>query len=292
MRSLRALRVAVSVGALTSVLALTACSESTDSVSRDESAHARLDRETGQIITPFSEYLLFDDAAEQAVVDQSHRVYLGHCMEAAGLAFNATMAEDQVLDDRRFGLWVEDRATAYGYSDPPSTVALTWDQDAAAGGDQWQAALDRCEEEFLNDPETAAFQANNDENDFGRASELSTDAYRLAAEDPEWEAARKPWKQCLQDNDLTPPEQPEEWSAVETQQLLESDGAESSQELLRIAAIEARCNNDTSLTQRLGDLVASYEQPLIDRHEAELKPLKERKQEILQAARDYIAAKG
>ena len=42
----------------------------------------------------------------------------------------------------------------------------------------------------------------------------------------------------------------------------------------------------------LGDLVASYQQPLIDKHEAELKAAKEAKDRVLSAAREYIARNG
>lgn len=273
-------------------VSLAACGGSNASTEeRDTSARAKLDRESAQILTPFSAYLAADDPADLALMDQAKRVYTSKCMAEKGLTYTATGPEDAVLDDRTFGIWDEQLAADYGWGTKPSSVTALEEQEEAAGGDAWTMGYEECQARFEKDPDTEVLRKYNVASS-DRADELSTQALNAAAKDEEWERVHKEWAQCLTDAGLTAPKSKDMWASVDSQKLLESEGSQTTQEGIRLASIEARCNNQTSTSQRLGDLVASYQQPLIDKHEAELKPAKEDKDRVLSAAREYIARNG
>lgn len=273
-------------------VSLAACSGSDASgEERDTSARAKLDRESAQILTPLSAYLVIDDPADQALIDQAKRVYTSKCMAEKGLAYTATGPEDAVLDDRTFGIWDEKLAADYGWGTKPSSVTALEEQEEAAGGEAWTTGYEECQSRFETDPDTEVLREYNVASS-DRADELSTQALNAAAKDEEWERVHKEWAQCLTEAGLTAPKSKDTWASDESTELLESEGSQTTQESIRLASIEARCNNQTSTTQRLGDLVASYQQPLIDKHEAELKPAKEDKDRVLSAAREYIARNG
>lgn len=258
---------------------------------RDPDARAKLDRQSSQILTPFSAYLQNDDPADQALVDQAKRIFTSKCMAKKGQKFSAVGPENAIIDDRTFGMWDEKFAAQYGWGSMPSSVDMTWQEEETAGGEAWEEAYEECQTDFDADAETEALREIDQESS-ARAEELSTQAFNAAVKDEEWKRVHDEWSQCVTDAGLTAPKNSEEWASVETKKLLESEGAQTSKESIRLASIEARCNNQTSTSQRLGDLVASYQQPLIDKHEAELKPAKEAKDRILSAAREYIARNG
>ena len=56
-----------------------------------------------------------------------------------------------------------------------------------------------------------------------------------------------------------------------------------------IATIEAECNQKVGMAQRLGDIEASYQGPLIEKNQAQLNQLKEEKEKHVAKAREIIA---
>ena len=64
---------------------------------------------------------------------------------------------------------------------------------------------------------------------------------------------------------------------------------EKTQEAVRLATIEAECNQKVGMAQRLGDIEASYQGPLIEKNQAQLNQLKEEKEKHVAKAREIIA---
>ena len=75
----------------------------------------------------------------------------------------------------------------------------------------------------------------------------------------------------------------------QAQALARADPARKKEEI-RIASIEADCNEKTQLTQRLGDIEASYQAPLIKQNEAALQDVKAETAKHVDAARAYLAS--
>lgn len=287
------LRLAAALAGLSIILSACAPQET---VTRDPSVTAKLDQATGQIITPLSEYDLTDSDVDIALINQAVRVWTARCMSEAGYRYSATMAEVAISDDREYGIWFEPNARIYGWGYAPSSVDATVQEEAMAGGQEWQDAERECGERAGEDPVLAEILPSQQEQTDSMVPNLRTEAYRLASSDPEWQEAREVWWECLRAEGLEPLSGAQDWLSAQSKASLEAAGGEPTPEQLEeqivLASIEARCNNETGLTQRLGDLVASYQAPLIEKNQAALNEIKELKQDRLNRARDFIAQNG
>lgn len=278
-------------------LALAGCSQSADSapVMRDTSAHALLDRTSGEIVLPLSEYDFYDSESTVALANHATDIAFSKCMNKAGFAYSAASVEDDDdsrIGDRTYGIWNEDQARLYGYGSAPSAIDSAIEADRRAGGEQWDAAYQQCTME--PDEEIASFTPDNQELTDSLVPRLRTEAYNAASADPAWQAARESWWQCLRDAGLEPRTGSSDWSSRQADDLVAAvDGADGDkEEEIRVAYTEAHCNNETGLTQTLGDLEASYQAPLIAANQAALNDLKTENQERLTAVRDYISRNG
>ncbi|MFY9636330.1 MAG: hypothetical protein WAL27_16560 [Cellulosimicrobium cellulans] len=127
------------------------------------------------------------------------------------------------------------------------------------------------------------------------ADKLQGDAYTYASDSPLWKETREEWWACLRKNGLEPRTSDGAWLSEQAEALLtRQESAEPSSvdkaEEIRIAVAEAQCNQDVRMTQRLGDLEASYQAPLIEANKAALNEEKTRKQDYLATARTYLAS--
>ena len=87
---------------------------------------------------------------------------------------------------------------------------------------------------------------------------------------------------------MTPRTGDGEWTSKETANL-NADDPKVLEEVIRLATIEAQCSEKVRLAQRLGDLEASYQGPLIEKNQAKLNQLKEEKEKRVAKAREIIA---
>ncbi|QHC57531.1 hypothetical protein [Rathayibacter sp. VKM Ac-2760] len=231
------------------------------------------------------------------LTDRATDIAFSHCMEKSGFTSSAARMQNDPesrIGDRTYGIWNEDQARLHGYGSAPSAVETAFESDRRKGGQPWQSASDDCL--MRPDREVAALKPDNDELTTSLVPRLQTEAYNAASADPAWQAAREAWWQCLRDAGLEPRTGSGEWSSQQGVAVTAAVGADGrsidKEEEIRVASIEARCNNETALTQTLGDLEASYQAPLIAENQAALNELKTRNQERLAALRDYLARHG
>jgi len=281
------------LGAFASLAVLSGCAAG--GVEPDDSAHAYLDSVSGEIVMPLSEYAFYGRHADEQVFDTAAEAVVGECMKKKG--FTSSVARTPAdpttdLDDRTFGMWDEKRAARYGFGSADSPLDVALEQARAVGGMQWSAARDACYEDDES-VRTAMATVNPPQDEYlnSLASRLESEALTKARKDERWHRAREPWEQCLKGAGLTA-QTGEYYLTEQSYALLGNEGAGSSEEGIRLASIEALCNTESRLTQTLADLEAAYQQPLIDTNQAALNEEKERKQQLLEAARAYIAAHG
>ncbi|UCR87886.1 hypothetical protein [Mycetocola spongiae] len=244
---------------------------------------------------PLDEYAFYGRHADKHMFEAAAQAVIAECMRGRGL----TAAPVQItgdpgtdLDDRRFGIWEETRAARYGWGYPPSPLDAAITRARASGGPEWAAAYDSCNEsdadvvEAINKitPPQAEYLGSV-------ASRLEGEALAHARRDPRWREARVPWADCLTAAGLTP-EEGETYTSRQSTALLDNPAASRSEEGIRLASIEARCNSETGLTQTLADLEAAQQRPLIAENEAALTTEKTQKQKLLNAAREYLATHG
>lgn len=251
---------------------------------------AQLDHSSGAIIMPFSEYDFYDNEADIALLNRVYRIYIGRCMSEMNLPYAAATMDDdlrRVVDSRLYGIWWEQGAQQRGFAYEPSAVDAQLESDRATYGESWIQAEAQCFEDATTDEQISKFVPSPAEMNDSLVARLKSEAYLLASANEIWQSAREEWWECLRSNGLQPLTGANEWGSLEgSNSGLDLEGS------IRIATIEAKCNNETSLTQTLADLEASYQQDLIVQNQAALNEWKERKQVFLDGAREYVALYG
>lgn len=266
---------------------LVGCSPSA-SLERDTSAHATLDRETVQVRYPIDEFQLSEE--DNMVLSRARAVAMAPCIRAKGYTFD-TSDDEAPAEYRPYGLWSVERAGTFG-SDMPRTKAQAAGQPESAkpANTVPDEVHGQCFKEAQGEFE--AFKPKDLAADPGIANRINGDARAAAEASPEWNSARDKWAACLRHKGLTAIDAGQGWSAKEAlpvlEQLSTNPTPELRQEDIRIAVIEASCNEETKLTQTLADLEASYQAPLIRKNQAALNEEKKHNQAVVAAARQYV----
>lgn len=198
------------------------------------------------------------------------------------------------IGDREYGLWNTEFVKQFGYFSAPSPAEQVLNEDSANGGQSWADALDSCSAQ--PPVELRDLIPSNEETTKSLVARIRTEAYNAASSDPAWQSARELWWGCLRKAGLDPRTGAGEWNTRQAYDLLMTVGGQgqpaNSEELIRVAYAEAKCNDETGMAQTLGNLEAAYQPPLIDRNQAALNSEKQRKQDRLATARKYVAANG
>lgn len=281
-------RLLVAAAVTSAILTATACAP--DPVEPDTSASAFLDRDTMDVVLPLDEYRL--SPADDRLITEAMQTAIRTCVQSHGVNGLKPTPNGSEAEERPYGLWNSERAAEYGYDFPrPDNDVPTppggWSDESDP---DFNRAYESCHEEL--EPTLASFVPP--ERERTTAMDLRDDAYNLASDTPEWTAARDEWKRCIADQGLTPREEETAWSSQQAFDILKEPATGNSddagkQEEIRIAVIEARCNESTRLTQRLADIEAQYQAALIAGHEATLNEEKEQAHAYAAAARDFLA---
>src|SRR6218665_1085759 len=288
------------VVALGSILLFAACSsqDARGPVVPVPTARAVFDERTGEIRFPIDDYSLVSTRADKGIFATALNIDLGRCMRAKGFVFRAdrvpkTNTEDHTAD-RRYGLWDVEEAKKFGLSAPDPPFSQVFEDDHAAGGVKWEAAIEDCQAN--PSPDFAGVYPTNEELAGATLpNRIANDASSWAREQPEWNAAREAWWACLRKDGLTPETSSQSWSVSEENTIPMGENGVAlpdNPQSIRIAYSQARCNVETGMAQTLGNLEASYQAALIAKNQAALNVLKTEKAERLKRARDFIAKNG
>ena len=255
-------------------LALSSCSSSAE---RDTSRKAVLDYSKNYVHLPLDEYA-FDELTIRTVSTAWHTL-MSECYAHHGQSY-AVPSIDTPQPGGLYGNWNVEYAKKYGYSQKESRGP----DDSAS--DDINA---RCQEEV----KTAFSDVELDEKEYRFVGELNSQAYTYASQTDEWKNIRSEWWTCLRERGLTPREGERDWTSEESAHLMTSSQGkeEAKPEEIRLATIEAECNQKVGMAQRLGDIEASYQGPLIEKNQAKLNQLKEEKEKRVAKAREIIATR-
>ena len=254
---------------------LGACVSCSNSAERDTSRKAVLDYSKNYIHLPLDEYA-FDELTIRTVSTAWHTL-MSECYAHHGQSY-AVPSIDTPQPGGLYGNWNVEYAKKYGYSQKESRGP----EDSAS--DDINA---RCQEEV----KTAFSDVELDEKEYRFVGELNSQAYTYASQTDEWKNIRSEWWTCLRERGLTPREGESDWMSEESAHLMASSqgNEEAKPEEIRLATIEAECNQKVRLAQRLGDLEASYQGPLIEKNQALLNELKAERDAKIAKAREIIA---
>lgn len=253
-------------------LALSSCSNSAE---RDTSRKAVLDYSKNYIHLPLDEYA-FDELTIRTVSTAWHAL-MSECYAHHGQSY-AVPSVDTPQPGGLYGSWNVEYAKKYGYSQKESRGS----EDSASDDINTQ-----CQEEV----KTVFSEVELDEKEYRFVGELNSQAYTYASQTDEWKNIRSEWWTCLRERGLTPREGESDWTSEESAHLMTSSqgNEEAKPEEIRLATIEAECNQKVGMAQRLGDLEASYQGPLIEKNQAKLNQLKAEKEKRVAKAREIIA---
>lgn len=263
------------------VLIACLCGCGSSSAERDMSARAVLDYSRTRIALPVSEYIMSPE--QWLTISKARERAFGLCMIPKGFPETPpkAVADDE---DRFFGLWNVDNARKYGHGFAPQATISEPSSDPA-----WQVAREQCvasEEKVVS-----KFTPDVSDQDPGK---VASDSQYLASQDPAWKAGRDKWGTCLRENGLEPEGGDSSWGSKQGSEILgrmdqTNPSATDLEADIRVAVIEATCNQQTHLTQSLGDLIASYEAPLVKKKQAILNAIKQKNIEYVKAATEYLA---
>lgn len=267
---------AFTITALAGALLLSSCAQGGASNSEYK---AKLDYANNLITLPLDEYD-YDDAS-RAVINEAVARIMQVCYVAKGYS-DAVPAFSDDQHSNIYGAWNVEYAKKYGYFNEEKS------RERTQAAEKIPAEIRKeCRKESANQLKEIEYENDND----SFAYRLRQEAYASAKSDPEWNKVRSEWWSCLESNGLTPRKDDQAWGSQETSNIDVSSKSEEekTQEVIRLATIEAECNQKVGMAQRLGDIEASYQGPLIEKNQAKLNQLKEEKEKHVARAREIIA---
>lgn len=254
----------------------------------DQLGRAKLNRVASTITMPLDEYDISD--AGYATISQARELAFSNCMAKLGVK-DAGSATASLSEDRVYGLWNVERAKLYGFGlVPVSQTASPSNEPAGLYREldpEWVKARTSCMQSLASELDT--FTPPDELTNHPASFEVRMDAASLAAKDPQWKIHRDEWRQCLTDAGLIPPTAEEEWSSQQARDRSRDETPSAKEEEIRIAVKEATCNEETAITQHLGDLEAGYQVGLIKTKQAALNEQKSNNQDYVANAEAYLA---
>ncbi|QSZ47809.1 hypothetical protein AYX22_04880 [Arthrobacter sp. D5-1] len=269
-------------------LAISSCSEGVDSsITPDSSGKVNLDYENSLIVFPVDAYRI--SARDRSQILLAREVIMTTCMKKFGFIDDPNAAYPKA-ENRNFGVWNVDRVRQHGFRLIGEDAQSNKKHDEAG---TWGDARYKClaSEKSKIDEVTPPDDLMNG----GAAAEIAVKSLGMASETDAWKNAKGDWDKCISAAGLTPGRDAAnaKWSSQQSfdlqartdqQNPSKSDTAEG----VRIATIEAECNQEVRLTQTLGDIQASYQLPLIKQNEAVLTELKKKSQNYVDAAEKLL----
>lgn len=246
---------------------------------KDESARAIFDAENDRVILPLDAY---DTTGKDEYFTKALELARKKCFAEHGQhykMFVRTEGSGRNLG-RTYGIWNVEYAQKYGLHKGEDSNTLDLSSPAPSsdpGKDVSTECYQRASEEM----------AKIGEIPFGSATYRRVEAdVRNAAGDRQLkESLDDEWKRCVKDKGLTPDS---EMTVKEEKNIPQS--ATPSEEEIRIAVIQAQCNQDVGRSQKLYDLEAQYQKPLVAKNQAalenELKEFKHRDEQFKQYVLD------
>lgn len=269
-------------------LAISGCSAPADeSIAPDPSGKVNLDYENSLIVFPVDAYRI--SARDRSQILLAREVVMTTCMKTYGFADDPNAAYPKA-ENRNFGVWNVERVRQHGFRLIGEESQSQQTQDEAGA---WGEARYKClaSEKDKIDEITPPDDLMNG----GIAAEIALTSLGLASETAAWSDAKSSWDQCISAAGLTPgkDQTSNKWSSQQSFDLQartdqNNPSVADAAEGIRIATVEAECNQEVRLTQTLGDIQASYQLPLIKKSEPVLAELKNKSKKYVEKAEKLL----
>ena len=277
------------------IMPLSACSLFNPPLERDESVHAVFDAEQDIVKMPLDDYSYYEGTHYEYTAFQ---IAMKQCYAEHGQSYTdpdqAPQSESAPRGNpgRVYGPWNVEYAKKYGFQkrDPNAKAPISITPGASLSPeDQLRTeCLDKARETL----EAAVPEGKRPENDVQSTyNRISTEAINAVYGSKLHRELEEKWKQCVSNRGLTPIKAGEvaEESPLDEQQS-KNDGFNepASEEEIRIATIQAECNQQVGMSQQLYDLEAQYQMPLIRKYQSQLEQDRKAERERDEKFKQYV----
>lgn len=258
------------------VLPLSACSLFNPPLERDESVHAIFDAEQDIVKMPLDDYLYYELGTHYEYT--AFQIAMKQCYAEHGQNYTdqAPYSESAPRGDlgRKYGPWNVEYAQKYGFQkrDPNAKAPISVTPGASLSPEE--RLIIECDDKVRETLDAAVPEGKRPEKEEQATYiRISTEAGNAVYGSKVHRELEEKWKQCVSDRGLTPRSAgsvAEETPLAE--QLSKNDGFNkpASEEEIRIATIQAECNQQVGMSKQLYDLEAQYQMPLIRKYQSQL----------------------
>ena len=257
------------------IMPLSACSLFNPPLERDESVHAIFDAEQDIVKMPLDDYLYYERTNYEYTAFQ---IAMKQCYAEHGQNYTSQAPHSEGAPrgemGRKYGPWNVEYAQKYGFQkrDPNAAAPISVTPGASLSPEE---RLDiECYPKARETLDAAVPEGKRPENE-GQStySRISTEAGNAVYGSKLHRELEEKWKQCVSNRGLTPNKA---GSVAEESPLNEQRSKNggynepASEEEIRIATIQAECNQQVGMSKQLYDLEAQYQMPLIRKYQSQL----------------------
>ena len=259
------------------VLPLSACSLFNPPLERDESVHAIFDAEQDIVKMPLDDYLYYEGGTHYEYT--AFQIAMKQCFAEHGQNYTiqAPYSESAPRGDlgRKYGPWNVEYAQKYGFQKrDPNNAATSISYNSGESMSPEDKLRTECYPKARETLEAAVPEGKRPENE-GQStnSRISTEAGNAVYGSTLHRELEEKWKQCVSDRGLTPRSAGSVAEETPLAEQLSKNGGfnePASEEEIRIATIQAECNQQVGMSKQLYDLEAQYQMPLIRKYQSQL----------------------
>ena len=278
------------------VLPLSACSLFNPPLERDESVHAIFDAEQDIVKMPLDDYLYYELGTHYEYT--AHQIAMKQCYAEHGQNYTdpdqAPQSESAPRGDngRKYGPWNVEYAKKYGFQkrDPNAKAPISVTPGASLSPEE--RLIIECDDKVRETLDAAVPEGKRPENDVqSTSSRISSDATSAVYGSKLHRELEEKWKQCVSDRGLTPIKAGSVAEESPLNEQLSKNGGfnePASEEEIRIATIQAECNQQVGMSKQLYDLEAQYQMPLIRKYQAQLEQERKAERERDEKFKQYV----
>lgn len=244
---------------------------------RDTTATAKLDFKRLQVIVPTTEYSVSPELQQKMLITDA--LMMRPCIKEHG--FVEPMPKANAIGEMRiWGLWSVDSARKHGQhlANEPSSLSFPKAPEYGKAREVCWPSI-REEQDSLYGSQLDSLNS--------KATEINFRAHDTAKNTTDYKQAKDEYNNCLREKGLKPNDDMDIWGSTDNGFDVDATKYPSSEET-RTAVAEAQCNSDLNITQRMGDLEASIQAPLVRENQAVLNQEKEEIQQLESRVDEYI----
>ena len=276
------------------VLQLSACSLFNPPLERDESVHAIFDAEQDIVKMPLDDYLYYELGTHYEYT--AHQIAMKQCYAEHGQNYTdpdqAPQSESAPRGDngRKYGPWNVEYAKKYGFQKrDPNAAPISFNEESMSPEERLSI---ECHDKARETLEAAVPEGKRPENDVQSTyNRISTEATNAVYGSKLHRELEEKWKQCVSNRGLTPIKA----GSVAEKSPLDEERSKNggfnepaSEEEIRIATIQAECNQQVGMSQQLYDLEAQYQMPLIRKYQSQLEQDRKAERERDEKFKQYV----